>query len=132
MPRSFIVKSFGDFVGDLPEERLLCPMSAVRTYLVATASLAPRPRSLFVSPRSPLRSLSKNVPSYFLRSVISSADAVQDVAAGLPRAHSIRGVATLASFLHNWSVSTVLEAATWRSNPIFASFYLRDVYYFVG
>ena len=30
-------------------------------------------------------------------------------------------------FMCNWSVSRVLEAATWRSNPVFTSFYLRDV-----
>ena len=42
-----------------------------------------------------------------------------------PHAHSVRGVAASAAFLHNWSISKVLEAATWRSNPIFASFYFR-------
>ena len=41
--------------------------------------------------------------------------------------HSIRGVATSAAFLHNWSVSKMLEAATWRSNPVFALFYFRDL-----
>ena len=44
-----------------------------------------------------------------------------------PRAHSIRGVATSALFLRNWWVSKVLEAATWRSNPVFATFYLCDI-----
>ena len=44
-----------------------------------------------------------------------------------PCAHSVRGVATSVSFMCNWSVSRVLEAATWRSDPVFASFYLRDV-----
>ena len=32
-------------------------------------------------------------------------------------------------FLRNWSVSKMLEAATWKSNPVFASFYLRDLPY---
>ena len=44
-----------------------------------------------------------------------------------PRAYSVRGVATSVSFMCNWSVSRVLEAATWKSNPVSASFYLRDV-----
>ena len=56
-----------ELVGDLLEERLLCPVKAVRMYLDTTASLAPRPRSLFVSPRCPSWSLSKNALSYFLR-----------------------------------------------------------------
>ena len=40
------------------------------------------------------------------------------------RAHSIRGVSTSVVFLENWLVSKVLEAATWKSNSVFASFFL--------
>ena len=46
LPCSFLVKASVEFVGDLPEERLLCRVRAVRTYLDATASLAPRHGSL--------------------------------------------------------------------------------------
>ena len=82
-----------------------------------------------MSPRFPSRPISKNAVSYFLREVISEAGAVrQDVAAPLC-AHSVRGVATSVSFLRNWSISKVLEAATWRSNSVFASFYFRDISY---
>ena len=73
LPRSFPVRSLRDFVGSLPEELLLCPVRALRVYLDRTSSLSPRPRSLFVSPRAPSRSLSKNALSFFLRDVISSA-----------------------------------------------------------
>ena len=63
-----------------------------------------------------------------MREIISEAGAVrQDVAAPL-RAHSVRGVATSVSFLRNWSISKVLEAATWRSNSEFA-FFFRDISY---
>ena len=75
-----------------------------------------------MSPRSLCRPISKNAVSCFLMEVISEAGAVrQDVAVPL-RAHSVRGVATPVSFLRNWSISKVLEAATWRSNSVFASF----------
>ena len=84
---------------------------------------------LCLSPRSPSRPISKNAVSYFLREVISEAGAVrQDVAAPL-RAHSVGGVATSVSFLRNWSISKVLEAATWRSNSVFASFYFHKISY---
>ena len=63
--------------------------------------------------------------SFFLHRVIKDLGSVVDGSS--PRAHSIRGVVTSALFLQNWSVSKVLEAATWRSNPVFASFYLRDI-----
>ena len=126
--RSFLVKSLEDFVGDLPEERLLCPIQAVRTYLSLTSSISPRPRSLLVSPRRPSRSLSKNTLSFFIRQVILDAGAVEKGALP-PCAHSIRAVTTSAAFLRNWSISQVLEALTWRSNTVFTSFYFRDISY---
>ena len=115
--------------GNLREERLLCPVRAVRIYLDLTSSLSPRPRSLFVSPRCPSRSLSKIALSFFLRQILSDAGTAQAESSGPPRALSIRGMTTFAAFLRNWSVSKVLEAATSRSNPGFASFYFKDLSY---
>ena len=124
IPRSFLVRSFSQFVGDLPEEQLLCPVRAVCIYLALTSSISPRPRSLFVWPRHPSRSLSKNALSFFLYQVMVDADILWEGTS--PRAHSIQDV-TSAAFLRNWLVSKVLEAATWRLNPVFASFYFRDL-----
>ena len=70
LPRYFRVSSLHDFVGDLPDELLLCRVRVLQIYLNRTSSLSPRPRSLFVSPRSPTRPLSKNALSFFLFSVI--------------------------------------------------------------
>ena len=67
------MRSLNSFVGDLPDELLLCPVRALRAYLARTSSLLPRPRTLFVSPRSTARSLSKNALSFFLRDIISRA-----------------------------------------------------------
>ena len=35
----------------------------------------------------------------------------------------------LRRFFRNWSLSSVLEAASWRSNTVFTSFYIKDVQY---
>ena len=128
LPRSFLDKSLEEFVGDLPEERLLCPVRAVRIYLVLTSTLSPHPRSLLVSSRRPSHELSKNALSFFLRQMILDAGAVDDGAL-LPRTHSVRAVAASAAFLRNWPVFKVLEAATWRSDPVFALFYFCDLSY---
>ena len=48
LPRSFRVRSLDDFVGDLQDELLLCPVRALWVYLHCTSSISPRPRSLFV------------------------------------------------------------------------------------
>ena len=77
-------------------------------------------------PRVPSRYISKNALSFFLRDVIIGADVVSGFSV---RAHSIREMATSVAFLRNWSVSKVLEAATRRSNSVFASSYLKDISY---
>ena len=94
-----------------------------------TKSAVARASTLFVSPRSPSRAISKNAISYFLREVISGAGAVRGDIGPLLRSHSIRGVSTSAVFLQNWWVSKVLETATWKSNSVFASLYFRDIQY---
>ena len=70
LPCSFLVHSLLDFVGDLPEECVLCLARAVRIYLDLTKDLSLRPHVLFVSPRCPLRSISKNALSFFIGRVI--------------------------------------------------------------
>ena len=124
IPCSFLVKSLSDFAAGLYDNLLLCPVRALRIYLDRTASFAPRHR-LFVSPRRTSHSLSKNAVSFFLRDVISSAGASRPKV-GRIRAHDIRGVSTSVAFHRNWSVSAVLDSATWSSSSVFSSFYLRD------
>ena len=134
-----------DFVGSLPGELLLSPVRALRFYLSHTASLPSRPRSLFVWPRSPSCSLSKNALSFFIHEVIaetySSAGRSLPSASSLSsssvsssfrprssiRAHGVRGVAASWAFHRNAPLSSILESATWSSPSVFSSFYLSDV-----
>ena len=129
LPRSFCVRSLNSSVGDLPDELVLCPVRALRAYLARTSSILPRPRTLFVSPRSTARSLSKNALSFFLRDIISRAYSFSSTtsAPSSSRAHSVRGVATSWAFARNASLSSVLAAASWSSSTVFTSFYLSDV-----
>ena len=124
LSRSFIIKGLDDFVGDMQDELLLCLVRALEFYLNRTRSLSPRPRSLFVSPKKPILVMSKNAISFFLRDVICCTSGIEEGPgpSTLPRAHSIRGVSTSASFLRNFSLSKVLEAATWKSSSVFTSF----------
>ena len=124
--RSFEVKSLGDFAAGLPEDLLLCPVRSLSAYLTRTSGIANRPRRLFVSSKCPSRAMSKNGISYMLREVIVQSGASSQ-SGQVPRAHSIRGIATSSAFFRNWSLRSVLEAASWRSNTVFTSFYLRDL-----
>ena len=126
IPRSFLVKSLADFVAGLDVDLLLCPVRALRLYLLRARSLSPCRHRLFVSPRRHSRAMSKNAVSFFLREVISASGAARPHVGSL-RAHEVRSVSTSVAFHRNWSVSSVLESATWASSSVFSSFYLRDI-----
>ena len=126
IPRSFLVESLSDFAAGLDEDLLLCPVRALCIYLDRTRPLTPLRHRLFVSPRRPSRAMSKNAVSFFLREVIHAAGASRPEV-GSVRAHEIGGVSTSVAFHRNWSVSAVLESATWSSSSVFSSFYLCDI-----
>ena len=129
LPRYFKVTSLFDFVGGSPEELILWSVRALRAYLNRTSKLLPSPRTLFRSPRNPSRSISKNAISFFLREAISKAyEFGSNPGPSVPpRAHSVRGVAASTAFMKNFSLSSILEAATWKNHSVFTSFYLKDI-----
>ena len=83
------------------------------------------PSRLFVSPQNPKRAMSKNAISFYLRQLITDSGAVSS--SRPPRAHDIRGIATSLSYYSNLSLSHLMQIATWRSNRVFASRYLKEV-----
>ena len=117
LPRSIIVPSLSDFAGNLPE-RVQCPVRAARS-----ASFIPS--RLFVSPRNLERAMSKNAMSFYLRQLIVDSGAVSS--SRPPRAHDIRGIATSLNYYSNLSLSNLMQVATWKSNRVFASRYLKEV-----
>ena len=54
-PRSFLVTSLADFAAGLVYDLLLCPVRALRLYLLRARSLSTGRHRLFVSPRRPVR-----------------------------------------------------------------------------
>ena len=118
LPRSFEVPSLGDFAACMPEDLLLCPVRAFSAYLDRASGIVNRPRRLFVSSKSPSRAMSKNGIYFMLRAVIVQSGASSQ-SGQLPRARSIRGIATSSAFLRNWSLWSVLEAALCHSNTVY-------------
>ena len=119
LPRSIIVPSLSDFAGDLPE-RAHCPVRAVKYLRKAARSASFIPSRLFVSPRNPERAM-----SFYLRQLIVDSGAVSS--ARPPRAHDIHGISTSLNYYSNLSLSNLMQVATWRSNRVFASRYLKEV-----
>ena len=88
VPRSFLVTSLADLAAGLNTDLLLCPVRALRLYLLRARSLSPGRHRLFVSPRRPSRAMSKNAVSFILGEVISAAEAVRPQVGSL-RAHDV-------------------------------------------
>ena len=124
LPRSVVVPSLSDFAGDLPE-RLHCPVRAVKYLRKAARSASFIPPRLFVSPKNPKRSMSKNAMSFYLGQLIIDSGAVSS--ARPPRAHDIRGIATSLNYYSNLSLTSLMQVATWKSKRVFASRYLKEV-----
>ena len=116
LPLYFRVHSLRDFVGDFPDELLLCPVRALQIYLNRTSSLSLRPLSPFVCPRSLSRPLYKNALSFFLRSVILQS---LPSSSSFVRAHSIRGMAASTAFYGNVSLLPFLKP--WLGVPPLSS-----------
>ena len=124
LPRSVIVPSLSDFAGDLPE-RVQCPVRAIKFLRKAARSASYIPSRLFVSPWNPERAMSKNAISFYLRQLIIDSGAVST--SRPPRAHDICGIATSLNYYSNLSLSNLMQVATWKSNRVFASRYLKEV-----
>ena len=124
LPRSVVVPSLSDFAGNLPE-RLHCPVRAIKYLRKAARSASFIPPRLFVSPKNPKRSMSKNAMSFYLRQLIVDSGAVSSTRP--PRAHDIRGIATSLNYYSNLSLTSLMQVATWKSKRVFASRYLKEV-----
>ena len=100
--------SLADFAAGLDTDLLLCPVWALRLYLLWGRSLSSGRHRLFVSPRRSSCAMSKNAVSFFLGEVISAAVAARPQVGSL-RAHDVRSVSTSVAFHRNWSVTSVLN-----------------------
>ena len=130
MPRDFFIKDLSSLVGQ-EEEVKLCPVRALKIYLERTKPLVGRHvKRLFVSPRDPNRPSSKNAIAFFIKSLVMEAH--RELEPGLlpvlkVKPHEVRAVGTSVAFKHNLSLESVMEAAQWRCNSVFASHYLKEV-----
>ena len=129
IPREFCLRSLAAIVGREDEERLLCPVRALKWYRHVTSSPT-RPRNLFLSVKDQRRAMSKAALSFFLRDTIKGAHESVP-ASSFPllkvRAHDIRGIATSLLLWKNKPISSILSAACWKTRSVFADHYLRDI-----
>ena len=116
---------------DLVEDRLLCPVRALKIYLARTQNMRSGKTRLFIS-FQPGRSsdISKNTISGWIRSLLHLVytNANQDAATLCGRTtHAIRSMAASLAFSGQVDLEQVLRSCSWKSHTTFSDFYLKDM-----
>jgi len=119
-PRPFEIPALSPLLGFDDEDRLLCPVRALREYVARTARHRPQCRGLFVTTNSASpKHVAKNTVSFWLRDVIRSAysDVPPDLVAQCRLVpHETRAIATTLAFRENRAIREIMDAACWRCN----------------
>ncbi len=107
------------------EDRLWCPVRALRKYLQRTSNLRGDNDQLFLTYVEPHRPAAIRTVARWLVAVLVDSKAVD--ASSHPRAHSTRAVASSWAFHRGVSVAGICESVSWKSASTFSSVYYRNV-----
>lgn len=131
-PRAYEVKALSTFLApDMTEDRVLCPVRALKRYLATVQPSRGSRRRLFIAFKTGFtKEISANTISAWLKKVVllayESAEDEDCILLGV-RAHEIRALAASWARFAGAPVSSILEACHWKSHNTFTSFYLRDL-----
>ena len=126
------IPSLASYLGsDLSEDRLLCPVRALKIYLSRTQGMRSGKTRLFISFLPGKSSdISKNTISGWIRSLLHLVytNANKDAASLCGRTtHAIRSMASSLAFSGQVDIEEVLKACSWKSHTTFSEFYLKDM-----
>ena len=131
--RQFTLHALSEHTDD-PEELLLCPVRALKYYLWRIEALELSPKRLFVAPKCPSKSISKNAASFFIKSVIVDSHKRENLPSDIclkeidnVRAYDIRAMSISHNVFLTGSLEAILQARIWHCPTMFPLFYLRDV-----
>ena len=126
-----VVRALTRLVGPQDEERVLCPVRAVRHYLRKTKELRGDRKRLFIAFKKGHKGdIVKNTISGWLKKVVilcyelSSKD-VRDFHG--VKAHQVRALSASWALHKNCSMDKILAACSWKSHTTFTSYYLKDM-----
>jgi len=121
-PKPFFIPRLTPFSGQDSDDRLLCPVRALKFYVTATGGHKPEAR-LFCKIQGEGMVSSQTISSWIVRCIRLCYD--RDIPA---HAHEVRRVAVSWAYkggVH--CINDILCAGTWASHSTFSSFYLADV-----
>ena len=113
------------FHSSVPEDKVWCPVRALKWYLYWSLPLRSSP-DLFISTMAPHRHVSLATISSWIIEAFKSAGLEALVSAKL-RVHDTCGLSTSWALFHGASVDQITKAAYWSNLNSFISCYLRDV-----
>ena len=118
------IKSFSA----VAEDRLWCPVRALKWYVSRTESLRTNDKQLFIITVPPHRPASRDSIARWLVTAIRSAlIGWPEAPAGPIHAHDIRAVSTSWAFFKGVPIGDIAQAACWKDHNTFTSCYLKDV-----
>ena len=107
------------------EDKVWCPVRALKWYMKRTEPLRGTCHSLFIISCKPHGRASKDTISRWIVEAISRSSSPPD--ARRPRAHDVRAVSTSMALFGGVPLEDILQAAAWRSSNTFISSYLKDI-----
>jgi hypothetical protein len=119
------------FAGNLVEDKLLCPVRAIKIYLYRVQEFRGGRKELFV-PYKPgaKQSISPVTISSWIQKTIKLAyqdSTSEEAALGQVRAHDLRAMAASWNLHCSIPLPDILRAAQWRCPTTFTAFYLQDM-----
>ena len=118
------LKSFSS----VPQDKLWCPVRALKWYLAQTKPLRGDTTQLFISTNKPHKAVSADSISRWIVTAIQASikdwPKVPDIRVN---AHDTRAMTTSWAYFKGVPIQDILQAAAWKTPSTFTSCYLRDV-----
>jgi hypothetical protein len=116
---------------ELKDDRLLCPVRALRYYLERTKDIRGDRELLFISHWQGHKSDIKRctISSWLVQTIRLALQSCSEEAAKIcnVKAHDIRALAASWAFKSGVSLDDVMKACSWRAHNTFISHYLKDI-----
>ena len=116
------------FFPKFEENKLLCPVEAVTSYIVKTTSLRIREgkptNQLLIACIKPHHPVTSSTIARWLKTMLEQAG----IDTTLFKAHSTRGASVSAAALSGLTTNDILQAADWSSDSVFRKFYYKPIH----
>jgi len=112
---------------DTPEDKLWCPVRALKYYVHRTEKIRKDCSQLFIKLVDPHDGVKSTTFASWIVQTIKSAYKEGTAPGVVAHAHDVRGVSASWAKFCNVPLREVLEAAAWKTPSTFASCYMKDI-----